>query len=415
MQSTTFRYDGPELVCDGVPLGDVARQEGTPVYVYSAAAIERAYTALDAAFAGYPHRLHYALKANSTLALVRLLQRLGSGADANSSGEIEVALRAGFTPSDIVFTGVGKRPDEIERAVGLGLLAINAESAGEIERIASAARAAGTRARVAVRVNPDVDAGTHPHITTGVRGAKFGVPIEDAAALCRGIARDPAIRLVGLHVHVGSQILKVDPLRRAAEMVVRLAAELRDGGIEIEHLDVGGGVGVAYEGGEDLPVDEYAAGILPIVARSGLQLLLEPGRVIMAPAGVLLTRVVDIKRGVGDADVVVVDAGMTELIRPALYGAYHRIEPVVRRTGRDERYEIVGPLCETSDTFGELRDMPALEVGDVLAIRDAGGYGSAMASNYNRRPLAPEVLVENGACRLIRRRQTLDDLLSLEY
>jgi len=411
---TTFRYEDDCLVCDGVALADIARAEGTPAYVYSAAAIERAYTEFDAAFGSYPHRLHYALKANSTLAIASLMRRLAAGVDANSVGEIEVALRAGFAPGDIVFTGVGKRPDEIERAVALGVHAINAESAGEVARIAAAARTGRTKARVSVRINPDVNAGTHPHITTGVRGNKFGVPIEQALALCRDIAFDTSLRLVGLHVHVGSQILEVAPLRRAAEALVALTRALSDAGIAIEHIDVGGGVGIPYDGGRGLPAREYAAAILPVVSPTGLKLLVEPGRVIVAPAGVLLARVVDLKNGGGPAEIAVLDAGMTELIRPALYGAYHRIDAVQRRPGSERQYEIVGPLCETSDSFGNARAMPPLQVGDVLAIRDAGGYGSAMASNYNRRLLAPEILVENGGWRTIRRRQTIEDLLMLE-
>ncbi len=414
MATSSFRYEGESLVCDGVALADIAREAGTPVYVYSAAAIEAACAGFEAAFAGYPHRLHYALKANSTLAIARLMRRRGTGVDANSVGEIEVALRAGFVADDIVFTGVGKRTDEIERAVALGVHAINAESAGEVDRIAAAARACGTRARVAVRINPDVNAGTHPHITTGVRGNKFGVPIEGAPGLCREIALNEWLRLVGLHVHVGSQILDVAPLRRAAELLARLAQGLSDAGIAIEHLDIGGGVGIAYDGGAALSAGAYAAAILPVVSPTGLKLLFEPGRVITAPAGVLLARVVDIKSGGGPAAIAVLDAGMTELIRPALYGAYHRIEPILRRQGSEQAYEVVGPLCETSDSFGSARSMAPLQVGDLVAIRDAGAYGSAMASNYNRRLLAPEVLVEGDRWRTIRRRQTIDDLLMLE-
>jgi len=414
MQASSFFRDGAVLLCDGVSLADVARAEGTPVYVYSAAAIERAYASLDAAFAGYPHRLHYALKANSTLAIARLLRRLGSGVDANSIGEIEIALRAGFVPDDIVFTGVGKRPDEIERAVVLGVHAINAESAGEIDRIAEHTRAHGVRARVALRINPDVDAGSHPYMTTGLSNSKFGVPVERALMLCREIARNEALQLAGLHVHIGSQILTVEPLKRAAEALVRVACELRNEGVQVEHVDMGGGLSIAYDGGAGMSTGEYAGALLSIVAPTGFKLLLEPGRVIVAPAGVLLTRVVDIKSDARGARLAVVDAGMTELLRPALYGAYHRIEPLLHRPGSEDRYEIVGPLCEAGDTFGEPRSMPPIEVGDVLAIRDAGGYGAVMASNYNRRPFAPEVLVEGGRWRTIRRRQTIDELLALE-
>ncbi len=414
MPVTGFFYDGPTLTCDGLPLAAIADQTGTPVYVYSAGAIADAYRRLDAAFSDHPHRLHYALKANSTLAIARLLRELGSGADANSVGEIEVALRAGFAPADIVLTGVGKRPDEIERAVALGVHAINAESAGEIERVAATARARGVRARVAVRVNPDVNAGTHPYITTGVRGAKFGVPHDEAAGLCCRIARDASLQLVGLHAHVGSQILDAAPLQRAAEILVRLAKDLAASGIEVEHVDVGGGLGIPYDGGAGLTVEDYAAAILPVVSGMRQTLLLEPGRVIVAAAGVLLSRVVDIKSVGADAEIVVLDAGMTELIRPALYGASHRIDAASRRPGRGHSYAIVGPLCESSDSFGDVRTLSRLEVGDLLAIRDAGGYGSAMASTYNRRLLAPEALVQNGRWRVIRRRQTIDDQLALE-
>ncbi len=413
---TYFGQDGPALLCEGVRLADLGCAEGTPAYVYSAAAIRQAYHGLDGAFAAYPHRLHYALKANSTLEIVRLLRGLGSGADANSVGEIEVALRAGFTPGDMVFTGVGKRRDEIDRAVALGLHAINAESPGEIDRIALAARERGVRARIAIRVNPDVDVGSHPYITTGVRSSKFGVEIEQVNGLCHQIAGNDALHLVGLHVHLGSQILRIEPLQRAARLLVDLASGLRETGIAIEHVDIGGGVGIAYadEGVAPLSADGYAAGILPIVKTSGLHLLLEPGRVIVGAAGVLLTRVVDIKTRSNGAAIAVVDAGMTELIRPALYGAYHRIDAVLRRSGDTRPYEIVGPLCETSDAFGPPRDLPPLEVGDILAIRDAGAYGSTMASTYNRRLLSPEVLVDGGDWRVIRRRQTVDDLLTLE-
>ncbi len=414
MHTSSFRYDGAALLCDGVPLADIARVEGTPVYVYSAAAIQRAYAALDEAFAAYPHRLHYALKANSSLGILRLLHRLGSGVDANSVGEIEVAQRAGFAADDIVFTGVGKRDDEIEAAVCLGVHAINVESAGEVERVTRAARARQASVRIAIRVNPDVDAGSHPYITTGVSSSKFGVPASEVRDLARGIARSAGLSLVGLHVHVGSQILKLDPLRRAAETIVGLASEIRADGLHLEHLDLGGGLGVPYDDSVGITPTEYADAVLPIVARSGLRLLLEPGRVVVAQAGVLLTSVLDVKSNGAGRRLAVVDAGMTELLRPALYRAYHRIEPVSRRPVAGDPCEIVGPLCETSDTFGEPRLLPPLKPGDVLAIRDTGAYGAVMASNYNRRPFAPEVLVEGDRWRTIRRRQTIDDLIRLE-
>jgi diaminopimelate decarboxylase len=409
-----FRAEGGELTCDGVRLTEVASAVGTPAYVYSAAAIRSAYRRLDQALASVPHAIHYALKANSALAVLRLLRGLGSGADANSVGEIEVALRAGFAPGDIVFTGVGKTAPELARAVSLGVKAINVESPGELARLDAIAAAKGVRARVAIRVNPDIAAETHPKISTGLRATKFGVAIEQARELYRTMASSAGLQPVGIHVHVGSQILTLGPLIRASEMVASLARQLREDGIALEHVDLGGGLGIAYDGGVAPTAAEYAAAVLPPLVGTGLALLVEPGRVIVGPAGVLLARVVDVKRYPGGERFAVLDTGMTELLRPALYGALHRIEPVLPRQGVSEPCEIVGPLCETSDTFGPSRRMPPLEVGDLLAIRDTGAYGSVMASTYNRRTTPPEVLVDDGRWRVVRRRQTIDDMLSLE-
>jgi diaminopimelate decarboxylase len=409
-----FSREGTALVCDGVPLGDIARAHGTPLYVYSAESIRDAYRSVDAAFASHPHRIHYALKANSSFAIVRLLRDLGSAVDANSIGEIELALRAGFAPADIVFTGVGKAPDEIDRAVQLDLRAINAESAGELERIDRAAQARGVRARVALRVNPDIDAGTHPHISTGLHINKFGVPLEQARGIYRKMATQPGLQPVGIHVHLGSQIVTLEPLQRAAATVVELAQELRGSGVPIDHIDLGGGLGISYDGSRVPTATDYASSILPIVASSGLSIALEPGRFLVGAAGALLASVVDLKDTPGGHHFAILDAGMTELIRPALYGAFHRIEAVSRRAARELCYDVVGPVCESSDTFGRERRFAALDVGDLLAILDAGAYGSAMSSNYNRRPLPAEVMVDDGRARLIRRRQTVDDMLALE-
>jgi diaminopimelate decarboxylase len=409
-----FFRDENILVCDGVPLTDIARAHGTPLYVYSAESIRRAYRELDEAFASHPHRIHYAMKANSSLAVMRLLREAGSGVDANSIGEVDLAMRAGFPPSDIVFSGVGKTGDEIDRAVQLGLKAINAESAGELERIDRAAQAKGVRARVAVRVNPDIDAGTHPHISTGLHINKFGVPLEHAGGLYRKMALQPGLQPVGIHVHLGSQIISTEPLQRGASSVVRLARELRDSGIRLDHIDIGGGLGISYDGSRAPTAAEYAAAIVPIVGSSGLSIALEPGRFIVGAAAALLARVVDLKDAAGGHHFAVLDAGMTELMRPMLYGAFHRIVAVAPRAARDLSYDIVGPVCESTDAFGSERRLNQLEVGDLLAILDTGAYGSAMASNYNRRPLPAEVMVDGGAARLIRRRQTIDDQLSLE-
>ncbi|HQZ38183.1 MAG TPA: diaminopimelate decarboxylase [Vicinamibacterales bacterium] len=392
----------------------IAAAAGTPAYVYEAGHIRAAYAQLDAAFGGTPHAIHYAMKANSSLAIVRLVRTLGSAADANSMGEVEVALRCGFAPSEIVFTGVGKRHEELERAVSLGLLAINVESPGELERLAALAADRGAVARVALRVNPDIDARSHPHISTGLKANKFGVPIEMAPALFRDIAARPSLAAVGIHVHIGSQITTLDPLEHAAEAIVRLARALGDEGIHIEHLDFGGGVGIAYDGGAAPDPAEYVRRIVGAAGGSGLKLAIEPGRVLVGPAGALLTRVVDVKQFPGARRFVVLDAGMTELMRPALYGAFHRIDPVRPRPGQPVPADIVGPICESTDTFARDRELLPVEVGDLMVIRDAGAYGAAMGSNYLRRPLPPEVMVDGAAWRITRRRQTLDDMLALE-
>ena len=397
-----------------LPLDAIAAALGTPAYVYNAAAIRSAYRELDAALDGVPHALHYALKANSTLAVARLLRQLGSGADANSVGEIEVALRAGFDPSRIVFTGVGKTAAELERAIVLGVNTINAESPGELQRIAALARAHQTTARVALRVNPDVDARSHPHISTGLRTNKFGVPIESARALFRVAAQTEGLRPVGVHVHVGSQITSLDPLTSAAARVVALVEDLLADGLALDHVDLGGGLGISYDGLSVPSLTEYAAAIVDGVARTGLTLVLEPGRALVGAAGLLLTRVVDVKEYPGGPRFAILDAGMTELLRPALYNAFHRIVAVTPRAGESRPYEVVGPLCESSDIFGRDRLLPPLEPGDLLAVLDTGAYGAAMASTYNRRPLPPEVLVDGDEWRVVRRRQTIDDLVALE-
>jgi diaminopimelate decarboxylase len=407
-----FEIVDAELRADGARLVEIARAVGTPLHVYSAPLIAERFSALERAFAAQPHTCHYAIKANATLAIVRLLRSLGAQADANSGGEIDVALRAGFAPREIVFTGVGKSRAELERAVALDLKAINAESPGEVERIEAIAGALGRCARVAIRVNPDVDAGTHPHISTGHQATKFGMSVEAAHAMAETVRRRPHLQIVGLHAHIGSQLVDPHPIARMAETVVALARELVARGIALEHLDLGGGLGIPYEPHQRvLSVADYAAAILPTVRSTGLRLILEPGRWIVGPAGVILTEVVDMKPQPHGRWFVIVDAGMTDLIRPALYGAWHAIEPVLARGGAPIRADVVGPVCETADTFATDRELPPIEVGDVLAIRDTGAYGSVMASNYNRRPMAAEVVVDGPTWRVVRRRQSIDDLL----
>jgi diaminopimelate decarboxylase len=408
-----FRLDH-ELACDGVPLAAVAAAVGTPVYVYSAALLRERYRAIDDAFGGYPHAVHYALKANSNLAIARLLRDLGAAADANSVWEVEVARRAGFEPPQIVFTGVGKTPAELECAVALGLKAINVESAGELERLEALAAKLERAVRFAIRINPDIDARSHPHISTGLRINKFGVPLDEARAMLRTVKDRKALSLVAIHVHVGSQITSLDPLRRAAALAADVSADLQRQGFPLKYVDLGGGLGVSYDGGAVPAIAEYVGALVEEVRRTSLPIVLEPGRWIAAPTGVLLARVIDVKPRDASSDFAVVDAGMTELLRPALYNAFHAIEPVSSSISARRHYEIVGPVCESSDVVGRDRTLPVLAPGDLVAIRDAGAYGSVMASNYNRRPLPPEVLVDGGQWRVIRRRQTIDDQLALE-
>ena len=395
-------------------LSDIAAAAGTPCYVYDAAAIRAAYATLDRAFDGYPHAIHYALKANSSLAIVRLVHGLGSHADANSPGEVDVAFRCGFRPEQIVFTGVGKSAAEIDRAVSLGLLAINVESPGELDRIDQRAIAQGVRARVALRVNPDIDAKSHPHISTGLKSNKFGVPIGEAPALFREMSSRRGLMPVGAHVHIGSQITTLDPFRKAAEAVVTLARDLKSEGVELQHLDMGGGLGISYDGSPVVDPSEYVRALVAATRGSGLKVAIEPGRVLVGPAGVLLSKVVDVKQFPGAKRFIVLDAGMTELMRPALYNAFHRITPLLRRDGSEAPVDIVGPICESTDAYARDRSFPPVEVGDLVVVSDVGAYGAVMGHTYLRRPLPPEVLIDGDQWRIIRRRQTLDELLALE-
>jgi diaminopimelate decarboxylase len=414
MSSTGFSLTDQGLECDGLSLSAIADRAGTPLYAYSAAQIRARFHEIDGAFQGYPHSLHYALKANSTFAIAALLKSLGSAADANSIWEIDLARRVGFEPKDIVFTGVGKSNSELECAVPLGLKAINVESAGELSRIEAIAERLGRPARVAVRVNPDIDARSHPHISTGLKINKFGVDLDAARDLFASFASRKFLQLVAVHVHIGSQITSLAPLRGAARFVAGLSDELLRAGHRLEYVDVGGGLGISYDGAQVVSPGDYVSAITGEVRSTGLPIVVEPGRSIVGPASVLVARVIDIKPRTASSEFAVIDAGMTELMRPALYNAFHRIEPVHPRPGPARQYEIVGPVCESSDVVGRDRMLPPLAVGDLMAIRDAGAYGSAMASNYNRRPLPAEVMVDHGGWRVIRRRQTIDDMLTLE-
>ena len=409
-----FQPGAQGLACDGVSLHSIVASVGTPAYIYSARAIRDAYRAIDDAFSEYPHAIHYALKANSTLAIVRLLKSLGSRADANSAHEIEVALRAGFTPREVVFTGVGKTGAELDYAIAHDVGTINAESAGELDRIAGRARAAGRTVRVALRVNPDIDAQSHPNISTGLKSNKFGVALQDARGIYRQRRDVATLRFVGVHIHIGSQITTAEPLRRTAAALTSLALELRDDGVPLEHVDLGGGLGIAYEGRSIITPAEYAAAVLPELRRANIPVVLEPGRAVVGHSGALIATVVDVKQYPDGRRFAVLDTGMSELMRPALYGSFHRIVPVTPRQTPETPWDVVGPICESSDVFARDRMLPDLRVDDLVAILDTGAYGAVMASNYNRRMLAPEVLVDAGSWSVIRRRQNLEDVLALE-
>ena len=409
-----FRKDGG-LTCDGVPLSEIARAVGTPAYVYSASLIQENFRRFDAAFAPVPHLVCYAAKANSNLTLLRSLAAMGAGADVVSGGELRACLESGFPPDRVVFSGVGKKAEEIRFAVDSGVLAINAESEREIEKIEEAGAATGRVARVALRVNPDIDAKSHPYISTGRKHNKFGVAIGLAVEIYRRAGRLSHVRMTGIQSHIGSQILDPAPLAQAARDLAEVARALRREGHPIETVDVGGGIGLAGPGETPLTPEAYAAAVLPHLEGPEFKILIEPGRAIVGPAGTLLTEVLYLKESSGKV-FVVTDAGMNDLLRPALYGAIHSVEPVTDRRTRGERItaDVVGPICESSDFF--LRDTPVErpEEGDLLAIRDVGAYGFAMSSNYNFRPRPPEVWVEGGSFRVVRRRETFDDIVRAE-
>jgi diaminopimelate decarboxylase len=410
---TGFARAEGELRCDGASLEEAARELGTPLFVYSRAAIEAALGAYSRAFAAVPHRICYAVKANGNGAILRLLAGLGAGADVVSGGELLAARRAGFPPETIVFAGVGKTDAEIALGLEQGIGEWNAESEEEIARIAAAAVERGRVARLSLRVNPDIDARSHPYISTGLREAKFGVPIALARDILGRARQRPGVEIVGVQCHIGSQITELEPLASAARALALLSRRLLDEGFPLRTIDLGGGLGVSYDGAGVPDPAALAAAVLPALEGLPLTLVLEPGRSLLAAAGALLTRVLYVKRG-GERRFVIVDAGMTDLLRPALYEAFHRVEPVVSRGRAAELVDVVGPVCETSDFLARRRELELPEPGELLVVRDAGAYGFAMASNYNMRPRAAEVLIENGRARLIRRRETFEDLIATE-
>jgi len=404
-----------KFLCDGVPAESLAASFGTPLYVYSRSVLTTNYAAYDKAFAPIPHRICYAVKANASQALLRILASMGSGADIVSGGELMAVLRAGFPPERIVFSGVGKTDAELRLGLEKGIGEFNAESEEEIVRLSAEAARQGRRARVTLRVNPDVDARSHPYISTGLRENKFGVEIERAPEILRRARALPGIDVAGVQCHIGSQMTELAPIEEAVGAIVDLSRRLLAEGFRLDTIDIGGGLGIDYDGGafgQGGP-QALAARVVPLLRELPLTLLLEPGRSIVGPAGVLLTRVIGTKQN-RQKHFTIVDAGMNDLLRPSLYDAYHRIEAATAGSGERIVADVVGPVCESGDFLARDREIERVAAGDVLVVRDAGAYGFCMASTYNMRPRPAEVLTEDGQARLIRRRETFDDLVATD-
>ncbi|WP_111414851.1 diaminopimelate decarboxylase [Billgrantia lactosivorans] len=408
-----FEYRDGVLYGEEVPLTQVADAVGTPCYVYSRATLTRHFRAYTEALGSHPHLICYAVKANSNLAVLNLLARLGAGFDIVSLGELERVLAAGGDPAKVVFSGVAKQAGEMARALEVGIKCFNVESRPELERLNAVAERLGKVAPVSLRVNPDVDAGTHPYISTGLKDNKFGIPVDQAFDVYELAARLPGVKVVGIDCHIGSQLTELAPFLDALDRLLVLLERLRERGITVEHLDLGGGLGVPYRGERPPQPFDYAASLLERLARwehgAGLTLLFEPGRSIAANAGVLLTRVEFLKPG-ETRNFAIVDAGMNDLIRPSLYQAWQAIIPADTRPVRERAtYDVVGPVCETGDFLGKEREL-AIAAGDLLAVRSAGAYGFVMASNYNSRPRPAEVMVDGDAFHVVRRRETVESL-----
>jgi len=410
-----FTYRNFDLCCEQVSLRSLAADVGTPAYVYSKAALLESYRAYDDAFAEVPHVVCYSIKANANLGVLATLARAGAGADIVSGGELFRALRAGFPPSRIIFSGVGKTRDEMRDALEAEILMFNVESLSELRTLDEVARELGVRAPVALRVNPDVDPQTHPYIATGLKTSKFGIPFAQALEAYEEAASLKGVEVVGADMHIGSQLTKAAPFADAVARLASLVKALRERAIAIRTVDVGGGLGIRHR--EETPPThrEYAMALLPALRELGVTVLLEPGRSIVGNAGVLLTRVL-YRKDTGNKKFVVIDAAMNDLIRPPLYDSYHEVRPVseARLGGPTEKVDVVGPICESGDFLAKDRELARTEEGDLLAVMSAGAYGFAMASNYNTRPRAAEVLVDGNRYTIVRRRETYEDLVAGE-
>lgn len=410
---TTFTYQHDQLFAEAVSLADIANEFGTPCYVYSREALTAAYQTFDRAFAGRDHLICYAVKANSNLAILNLLARLGSGFDIVSGGELKRVLKAGGDPQKIVFSGVGKNQDEMRAALAAGILCFNVESEMELLSLNQIAQKMNKVAPVSLRVNPDVDAKTHPYISTGLKENKFGIPMTEAERIYHTAAQELThIHITGLDCHIGSQLTDIEPFIEASNKMLALLDRLEKQGLHIEHLDLGGGLGIRYDQETPPSIQEYVAALCESVGQRKQRLLIEPGRALVGNTGLLLTRVEYLKHA-PHRNFAIVDAAMNDLMRPALYDAYHEILPAVKKSGELTTYQVVGPVCETGDFIGHDRKLN-LAKEDLLAVMSAGAYGMSMSSNYNTRPRAAEVIVDGHVVHLIRARETIEQLLAPE-
>ncbi|HUL00088.1 MAG TPA: diaminopimelate decarboxylase [Nitrospirota bacterium] len=409
-----FQYKNGELYCEGVPIRTIAQRVGTPFYLYSSHTLVRHYNAFDSAFADIPHLICFSLKSNSNSAVLRLLGREGAGADMVSGGELFRALRAGIDPKKIVFAGVGKRRDEIEYALKVGILMFNIESSEELYAIDSAAKDMRVIAKIALRVNPNIDPKTHAYISTGLKESKFGVAIERALEYYRLAASLAHVEIAGVHQHIGSQITEIQPFVDSLEILIRFVRELRTAGIAIKYVNIGGGLGITYKDETPPLPHDVAQAIKPLLKSAGCTIVLEPGRAIVGNAGILVTTAL-YRKDSGAKRFLIVDAGMNDLIRPSLYEAYHDIRPVIEPSKPEKSLtDVVGPICESGDFLAKDRQMPEVKQGELLAVMGAGAYGFSMSSNYNSRPLVAEVIVKGNEYYVVRERQTYNDLIKGE-
>lgn len=405
-----FEYKNGQLHCEKAPIAEIAKKVGTPFYLYSYNTLVRHFTVFEKAFEGIPHMVCYSAKANSNLALLRLFVNLGGGVDVVSGGELYRAIKGGADPKKIVFSGVGKREDEIEYALKAGILMFNAESSQELRVINEVAGRMGKKAPISIRVNPDIDPKTHPYISTGLKQNKFGIDIVRAPMAYRMAAQLPHLEVMGIDCHIGSQLVEVEPFLEALRKLKRLVEDLRKEGMRIKYLDLGGGLGITYEDEEPPHPVEYASSILEVVRGFDCTLILEPGRVIVGNAGVLVSKVLYIKEN-EEKRFVIVDAGMNDLVRPSYYGSYHQILPVKEEAREEVVADVVGPICESSDFLAKGRRIPRLEAGELIAVMSAGAYGFSMSTNYNSRPRVAEVLVRDEQIFVIRQREDYEDLV----